>query len=192
MKSLSEVIFVRNSHVCPWYICFTFDNLLRRAVHDPYKMLSRYVKPGNTVIDIGPGQGYFSIPMAHMVGETGRIIDIDIQQQMLDRVKAKAEKAGVAGRITCTLVHNADLGLKDEADFVLAFWMVHEVPEKTIFLKNIYEALKSGKKLLIAEPYLHVSKKMMDETIQIALSIGFNLVDMPKYFFSRSVVLQKP
>jgi ubiquinone/menaquinone biosynthesis C-methylase UbiE len=155
-------------------------------------MLSRYVKPGNTVIDIGPGQGYFSIPMAHMVGETGRIIDIDIQQQMLDRVKAKAEKAGVAGRITCTLVHNADLGLKDEADFVLAFWMVHEVPEKTIFLKNIYEALKSGKKLLIAEPYLHVSKIMMDETIQIALSIGFNLVDMPKYFFSRSVVLQKP
>lgn len=191
MKSLSDVIFVRNNHVCPWYVCFTFDNLLRKTVHDPFKMLSRYVKSEDTVVDIGPGQGYFSIPMAHMVGDNGRIIAIDIQQQMLDRLKAKAEKAGVAGRITCTLVHDADFGLKNEADFVLAFWMVHEVPEKKIFLKNIYAALKSGKKLLIAEPYLHVSKKMMEETVQTALNIGFNLVDTPKYFFSRSVVLQK-
>jgi len=191
MKSLSDIIFVRRDHVCPWYCCFTFDNIFRKWLQNPDKIIAGFVHPGDTVVDIGPGQGYFSIPMARIVGEQGRIIAIDIQKQMLDALAAKAEKSGVAKRITCTLVYNADLGLNADADFILAFWMVHEVPDKEIFLKSLYSVLKPGKRLLIAEPYLHVSKKMMEETEQISLSIGFTIVDRPSIFFSRSVILQK-
>jgi ubiquinone/menaquinone biosynthesis C-methylase UbiE len=191
VKSFLDIIFVRHNHVCPWYCCFTFDNFFRRWLQNPYKIISQYIEYGDTVIDVGPGQGYFSIPMAKIVGEHGRIIVIDIQQQMLDILRAKAERAGVAERITYTLVRNANFGLKVEADFILAFWMVHEVPDKEIFFTSIYAALKQGKKLLIAEPYLHVSKRMMEETIHIALKIGFRIVDKPTIFFSRSIVLVK-
>jgi len=154
-------------------------------------MLSPYVHPGDTVLDIGPGRGYFTIPMARLAGETGRVIAIDIQQPMLDRVRINAEKAGVSERITCSLVHDSDLGLNAEVDFVLAFWMVHEVPDKEDFLRSIHSALKPAKKLLIAEPYLHVSKTMLDDTVRIAQKVGFMVIDTPEYFFSRSAVLQK-
>jgi len=192
MKSLAEVIFVRRRHVCPWYFCWSFDNVFRRWLQNPNQILSGIIAQGDTVIDIGPGRGYFTIPIAHLVGNTGKVIAVDIQEKMLEFVKRNAVRADVAERITCTLVYSAELGLDIEADFVLAFWMVHEVPDKVLFLKNIFNILKAGKKLLIAEPYLHVSKAMMINTIQTAIDIGFLATDTPKYFFSRAVILQKP
>lgn len=177
--------------MCPWYCCFTFDNFLRRQVQDPVKIMKDFVKPGDIVVDIGPGQGYFSIPMASLVGQSGKIYAIDIQQKMLDSLKAKAVSAGVANQITCMLIHNGVMEIPERVDFVLAFWMVHEVPNKEQFMKNVFAMLKYGGLFLIAEPLLHVSKTMIDQTIQIALNNGFTVKDSPHYFFSRSVVLQK-
>ncbi len=57
-----------NDRVCPWWICYTFDNPLRRLIHDPERLLEPYVKPGMTVVDIGCGMGYFTLG----AGEAGR------------------------------------------------------------------------------------------------------------------------
>ena len=87
-------------HVCPWWsVPFTINTPLRRLLHDPQKIVGPYVKPGMTVMDVGCGVGWFSIPMARMVGDHGKVIAVDLQQQMLDMLRRRAEKAGVAARI---------------------------------------------------------------------------------------------
>ena len=53
------------------------------------------LKPGMTVADVGVGTGYFAFRMAPLVGEAGRVLGVDIQPEMLQKLKAKAEKAGV-------------------------------------------------------------------------------------------------
>lgn len=73
MKSMFDSIFVRDTHVCPWWLCFTFDNVFRKLFHDPEKILSPYVNEGDTALDIGPGMGYFSIPLARLVGSKARL-----------------------------------------------------------------------------------------------------------------------
>ena len=86
-------------HVCPWWGGYFIDNWLRRLFHDPDAILRPYVHPGMTVMDVGCGMGLFAIAMARLVGPTGKVIAVDLQQQMLDVLGKRALKAGVADRI---------------------------------------------------------------------------------------------
>lgn len=142
-------------------------------------------------MDVGPGQGFFSIPMAKMVGENGRVIAIDIQKKMLDILEHRAQKENVADRILFKLVSVTNYGINSEVDFALAFWMVHEVPDKKALLQSIYDSMKHGKQFLVAEPYLHVTNRMMEETVKTAQGVGFTLINRPKIFFSRAALLRK-
>src|SRR5512139_2340496 len=116
--------------VCPWWLCHSFDNPLRRLFHDPERLLQPYVKPGMTVVDIGCGMGYFTIGLAMLAGPGGKVIAVDLQQRMLDAMEKRAVKAGVADRILSRRGRNESLGIEGPADFALAFWMAHEVPDK--------------------------------------------------------------
>ena len=89
--------------VCPPWCCFTFDNAFRRLLQNPNRILRPYIKPGWTVLDVGPGMGYFTIPMARLVGDTGKVIAADVQQKMLDGLDHRAFKAGVQERIKLQL-----------------------------------------------------------------------------------------
>src|SRR5512147_211086 len=117
---------LREDHVCPWWLAFTFDNPLRRFLHDPENILAGLVKPGMTVADIGCGMGYFSIAMARMVGPKGRVLSVDIQQEMLDRLLKRARKQGAPDVIEARLIPKDDVGIREPLDFALAFWMAHE------------------------------------------------------------------
>ena len=189
MKSFLNYLFVRRKHTCPWWLCFTFDNLLRRLFQNPEQILRPYVAEGITVLDIGPGMGYFSIPLARMVGPGGRVISADIQPEMLRALQKRAKRAAVDQRITIHLCKADSLGLDVKADFALAFWMLHEVPNPFSFFKEMKSVLKASGKLLVSEPTLHVTAKMFAESIEIAISNGFKVLAEPKIFLSRSALL---
>jgi ubiquinone/menaquinone biosynthesis C-methylase UbiE len=191
MKNLSDYFFVRNNHVCPWWLCFTFDNLLRRLVQNPEKIIESYVHSGDTVLDVGPGMGYFSIPLAKIVGENGKVFAADVQMEMLNALRKRARRAGVEQRITLHLCKKDFLGLNTKFDFALAFWMIHEVPEQESFFKEIRSLLKPNGKLLISEPTIHVTKAMYEETVKKAIRAGFTLKSNPKIFLSRSALFSK-
>lgn len=191
MGNLIDTFLGRSGHICPWWCCFTFDNIFRKRLQDPAKIVSAYISTGDTVLDIGPGQGYFTIPVARMVGDSGKVFAIDVQGAMLSRLMSKAEQHGVADRITPKLVSPDSLALDMQADFALAFWMVHEVPDRKRLIKEIYDALKPGKKFLIAEPLLHVSNQRFRETLADAQAIGFKVISEPRVFFSRAALLGK-
>jgi ubiquinone/menaquinone biosynthesis C-methylase UbiE len=182
---------MQRHHVCPWWLAFTFDNPLRRYLHDPQRMLQPYVRKGMTVADIGCGMGYFSIAMADMVGEKGSVIAVDIQQKMLDVLHKRAEKKGVAGKIRTVFAATDDIGIREQVDFVLAFWMVHETGDIPRFLRQISSILKSRGKLFIAEPKLHVPHRTFQQILQSAREAGFDVHQGPDVRISRSAIMVK-
>ncbi len=179
------------NHVCPWWLAYTFDNPLRRFFHDPEKIFSPHLTPGMTAIDFGCGMGYFSIAMAKMVGEAGRIIAVDLQQQMLDVMQRRAQKAGVAERITPVLCNSREIGVTIPADFILAFWMVHETLDAETFLKQVHTILKNSGRLLLAEPKMHVSLPEFNQITAAAHRIGFQETTMPAIRFSHAALFKK-
>jgi 2-polyprenyl-3-methyl-5-hydroxy-6-metoxy-1,4-benzoquinol methylase len=178
-------------HVCPRWLCFTFDNRLRRLFQNPAKILGPYVGPGGNALDIGPGMGYFSIPLARLVGPAGRVTAIDIQEKMLAALARRAEKSGISEIVRTHLATTESLGDHPKADFVLAFWMVHEVPNQESFLTQIFTLMKPGGRFLLVEPKIHVTAKQFARTLAIAGEIGFLLKEKPKIRLSHSVVLTR-
>ena len=176
-------------HTCPWWLLFTFDNPLRRLIHKPEVILSPYLGPGDTVLDIGCGMGYFSIPMARLVGQDGQVIAADLQEQMLAGLQKRAENAGLAERIQPHRSFPDDIGVDQPVDFVLAFWMVHEVRDQGHFLGQVFELLNPGGSFLVVEPRIHVSGKAFDKTLSLAQEIGFRALERPRVRASRAVLL---
>jgi ubiquinone/menaquinone biosynthesis C-methylase UbiE len=191
MSKFFNLIFYRNKHVCPRWLCFSFDNFIRRLFQKPEQILKPYLKDGDTVLDVGPGIGFFTISMARIVGKNGRVIAADLQGKMLAAIKKRGEHAGVQKIIDLHLCSSNSLGVNTEVDFILAFWMVHEVPDKQRFLTELYSLLKDGGSFLLAEPCLHVTKNNFEETICLAKLAGFIVSRNPRISFSRCVLFSK-
>jgi ubiquinone/menaquinone biosynthesis C-methylase UbiE len=180
------------AYVCPWWAApFTLNPPFRRWLHDPQKIVGPYVKSGMTVMDVGCGVGWFSIPMAGMVGNQGKVIAVDLQPQMLGMLKRRAQKAGVADRIEMHQCEQDRLGIEAHVDFALVFAMLHEVPDQRSLLTEIYGCLKDGGKLLLAEPPIHVSANKFAQEVAHTEAVGFRLLDRPRVRWSRAAVFTK-
>jgi ubiquinone/menaquinone biosynthesis C-methylase UbiE len=175
--------------ICNWWIAYTFDNPLRRLIHKPQKVLGNYVKEGMTVMDLGCGMGHFSMGMAGLVGSTGRVIAVDLQQKMLDVMESRAQRAGLADRILPHLCQAEDIGIEEPVDFILAFWMVHEVPDQNKLFQQLKTLLTAEGKIFIAEPKMHVTAEDLNRTVEIAQSCGLHCIAKPKISFSHSALL---
>ena len=121
--------------------------------------------------------GFFTIPMAHKVGKTGRVIATDIQPKMLESLRRRAKEAGVEKRIETRLVQVESLELGDliaAVDFVLVFAVVHEMLSVDLFFRQVSTALKTGGLLLLAEPQGHVDASEWKRELESANAAGLD------------------
>ena len=176
-------------HVCPWWVGYLLITPIRRWLQKPEQILSPYLQDGMTVLEIGPGMGFFTIPAARMVGETGRVIAVDVQAKMLNVLVKRAERAGLADRIVTKLSEPDNLGVSDPIDLCLALYVVHEVPEVVRLFSQIRDILNPTGRVLLAEPVGHVSEKEFQDTLTLASSAGLTLIGQPKIRRSRSALL---
>jgi len=177
-------------HVCPMERAWRLDTRIRRWMQNPAKILGPYVKEGMTVLDVGCGVGFFSIEMAEMVGEAGKVIAADLQEGMLECLREKIKGTGVEGRITVHKCGEDKIGVSESIDFILMFYVVHEVKKKEEFFNEIVTMLRPGGQVLIVEPPFHVSKTEFEETIGKAQEAGLKEVGRPKMLFSKAAVLK--
>jgi ubiquinone/menaquinone biosynthesis C-methylase UbiE len=178
-------------HVCPWWGGYFIDNGLRRWIHNPGKILAPFVKPDMAVMDFGCGMGMFSIAMAQLVGNKGRVIAVDLQQKMLDVLQKRAKKAGVLGRIHTHRCEPDLIGLDESVDFALAFYSAHEVPNLRRLLAESRGNLRPEGKFMVVEPIGHVTATDFQAMLTLAKEVGFQEQQRPRVRLSRAVILVK-
>lgn len=180
--------------VCPFWVGYLLINPLRYLLENPKKILGKFVREGMVVLEPGCGMGFFTIPLARMVGPSGKVIALDIEPRMITVLEKRAAKASMLNRIERRLCPANSLGLQDlreSVDLVVAIHMVHETADTRTFLQEIRSSLKAGGRLLIVEPRGHVSKQDFQKSILLAHEKGFtpseNLFDLQ----ARKVLLHK-
>jgi len=177
-------------HTCPWWLNFTFDNPLRRLLHEPSALLEPFVQPGMRVADLGCGMGHFTLGLAKLVGPNGQVQAIDLQAESLGRVRRRLERAGMASRVTLVLAEAHDPRLEGTVDFVLAFWMVHEVADTSGLFAKVREHLARDGRMLVAEPLLHVGAARFARSLAAARAAGLRECQGPPPIrWSRSALL---
>ena len=180
--------------LCPVWIGYFLASPLRKLHHRPVKILGPHVRAGMRVVDIGCGMGFFSLPMARLVGPHGRVFCVDLQEKMLRVLSARARRVGWAERIETRTCQAESLGLEDlrgRIDLVLAFAVVHEAPDPAHFLAEIADALNGGGRLLMAEPRGHVSADEFQETITAAETAGLRVIESLKIPRSRAILMAR-
>jgi len=180
--------------ICPWWLGYLLASPIRRLMCDPAKVLAPYVRVGMTVLEPGPGMGFFTLELARLVGPSGRVVAVDVQPRMIEGLRRRAARARLLERVNARLATQDSMGVTDLAgtvDFVVAFAVVHELPAATSFFTEAAQALKRGGSLLLAEPTGHVNAAEFEGELQAALHAGLELVNRPPIRRSRAALLKK-
>jgi ubiquinone/menaquinone biosynthesis C-methylase UbiE len=182
-------------HACPVWVGHLLASPIRTLFQNPQKILASHVSSDMRVLEVGPGMGFFTLPMARLVGPSGRVVCVELQAKMLEALMRRARRAGLAERIEARTCGPDSLGVSDLAlsiDFVLAFAVVHEIGDSERFFREIQTVLKPGGRVLFAEPSGHVSESAFQVSLSAAEHCGLRKVDSLKILHSRTVVLERP
>jgi 2-polyprenyl-3-methyl-5-hydroxy-6-metoxy-1,4-benzoquinol methylase len=178
----------------PYWIAYLLANPLRNLVEHPKKILAPHVKPGMTVMDLGCGLGFFSIPMARLTGSAGKVICVDVRERFLKALVKRARKKGVDDIVQPHLCREDSLNLgqfRQSIDFAFALAVLHEVPNQKNFLEETSVALRSGGACFLAEPKHHVSDDELESTLKLAEKCGYRRSEPVRTSSSRGALLVK-
>lgn len=176
--------------VCPVEGAGGLDNKLRQLFQNPVKILRPYIHGDMSVLDFGCGPGFFTLDIANMLDGKGKVIAVDLQQGMLDKLEKKIRGTLLEQKIQLHKCEENSIGLTDKFDFILAFYMIHEVPDQDALFDEFKTLLKPGGKIFIVEPKFHVSEESFNVMVEKALEYGYEIVDRPKISFSRALTLK--
>ena len=104
-----------------------------------------------TVADVGCGTGYLSVPLAALTGEEGKVIALDISEEMLDELKAKIDRWNIKNIETHLSEENRFLIAAASVDFVLLSMLIHELEDAGLFFREIKRIMKKGGRIGIIE-----------------------------------------
>jgi ubiquinone/menaquinone biosynthesis C-methylase UbiE len=108
-------------------------------------------RPGERLLEIGPGTGYYTLELAAWVGDQGAIEILDIQQQMLDHTIRAARERGL-WNVNPTRGDAQELGWdEDSFDAAILITVLGEIPDQDAALREIARVLKPGGRLIVGE-----------------------------------------
>jgi len=179
--------------VCPVWVGYVLLNPLRKLFENPQKLFQGLVNQGMLILEAGCGMGYFTLPLARMVGDKGKVVALDIQEGMLKTLRKRASRRGLLKRIETRLTTKGPLPVSDlvgKVDLVVALHVVHEVGGQPQFLRDLKDTLKPGGHFLLSEPRGHVKEGEFHETVDILVSLGLRPVTHYKEFTSHVAILR--
>ena len=121
-----------NTHLHPLEKASALDSRLRLFLQNPRKILKKYIRSGMTVLDLGCGTGYFTLEIAKLLDNNGKVIASDAQNGMLEFLQKKLHNNLLQRYIEIHKSKDNSLCLTEKVDFILAFYSFHEMKILTV------------------------------------------------------------
>ena len=176
----------------PEFAANIIDNPIRRKFQPPLDTAIRHgIEPGMRLLEVGPGNGTYTIGAAQRVGPDGEVVAIDIQAKMIERVKKRLSLKGIQN-VEASLANVYDLPFEDASfDMVTMIAVINEIP-------NIPKALAEFHRVLRPEGRLATSEILSDPDYPLAKRLtrvieaeNFRLKSSLGNFFYYTLIFEK-
>lgn len=176
---------------CPTLLAWMLENPILQRLNGTRITLDRMgLRSGQRILEIGPGPGRLLIPAAERVLPNGEAVGIDIQPGMIERLRARAERANITNLVV--ILGDATQPQVPEASFDLVFLctVLGEVPDRPAVLKQSFRALKQGGILSITELFGDPHYQSRSTVKRLAEEVGFRLqsIEGRLWFFTANFV----
>lgn len=175
--------------VCPWWLGWALVSPLRRWFFDPDRVVKPLATPGNHVLEVGPGYGFFTVPLIRAVAPNGVVHCVDVQPRMLEGLRRRLARAGLLQGADLRLVASAtDLGAADLAgsvDLAVLAYVLHEVPDPDRLVRQVVATLRPDGRVLLLEPNGHCPVALFKRQTALLRREGLELLELPAGFDSK-------
>jgi ubiquinone/menaquinone biosynthesis C-methylase UbiE len=137
--------FNQSSRIAFMIISLMHDNPLLPILKNPYKILrAAGLKPGQKVVEVGCGPGFFTIPAANIVGNEGVVYAVDVNPRAIERVQKKTQSKGIKN-VRTMLTNASDTGLPEQSiDLAFMFGLPYIIGGQKNVIREIHRILKPG------------------------------------------------
>lgn len=176
----------------PSFLASLIDNPLRRRIQPPDRMaLRHHIEPGMTVLEIGPGNGTYTLATARRVGDHGKVVALDIEPKMVERVIRRAQAEGVTN-IEAWVADVYQLPFEDGIfDAVYMIAVIGEIPHIERALMELKRVLSPSGTLAFSELLPDPDYPLAETLIRKVTSSGFSLMNKLGNVFSYTLVFGK-
>jgi ubiquinone/menaquinone biosynthesis C-methylase UbiE len=176
----------------PEFMAGAIDNPLRRKMQPPDEMPLRHgIEPGMRVLEVGPGNGRYTVATARRVGEEGRVVAIDIEPKMVKRVRSRVEVEGISN-VEARVADVCDLPFDDETfDGVYMIAVIGEIPDPDRAMGEFHRVLRRDGTLAFSELLMDPDYPLASTLIRLASTAGFRLRERIGNVFYYSLVFEK-
>jgi len=176
----------------PQWMANLIDNPLRRKIQPPEETAIRHgIMPGMRILEVGPGNGTYTLGSARQVGPKGEIVAIDIEPKMIDRVQHRIEAEGITN-ITARVADVYDLPFEDGSfDLVYMITVINEIPNIPAALAEFQRVLKPSGKLVFSELLLDPDYPLAGTLTRKVQAQGFRLIEKIGNFFYYTLRFEK-
>ncbi len=165
-----------------------------RGLVNPIKRTLResHVRPGATVLELGPGTGYFSVEATRLVGPEGRLVCIDLQPEMAKALRQRLSSSHA--RNTDVVVGDATaLPLADGSiDCAFMVTVLGEIPDRPRALRELRRVLAPGGIMSVTETLPDPDYQLMDSVRDLARATGFEPLDETRRFLGYTSNFTRP
>ena len=176
----------------PEFAANIIDNPLRRRIQPPNETPARHeIEPGMKVLEVGPGNGTYTMATARRVGESGIVITIDIEPKMIERVKDRAQMEGMKN-MEARVADVFDLPFEDgyfDAIYMIA--VIGEIPTPERAMREFHRVLSPQGTLAFSELLLDPDYPLAVSIERMANSVGFHLKEKIGNFFYYTLIFEK-
>ena len=176
----------------PQFLANLIDNPLRRKIQPPGKMPIRHgIHPGMTVLEVGPGNGRYTVEAARRVGNRGKLVTIDIEPKMIERVRQRAQAEGLTN-LEAKVADVYNLPFEDEMfDAIYMITVISEIPEPVRAMKEFYRVLAPSGTLAFSELLTDPDYPLAQTLIRQAGEASFRLKEKLGNFFAYTLIFEK-
>ena len=176
----------------PEFMAPVIDNPIRRRFMPPMDMAVRHgVRPGARVLEIGPGNGSYTLAAARLAGPEGEVVAVDVSPKMIERVIEKMAREGVEN--VDARVGNVFMLPFKAADFDSAYMMMvlGEIPDPSRAIAEIHRLLAPGGTLAITEALIDPDYSLASTVTRLAETLGFRLKETHGNFLFYTLLFEK-